>query len=66
MKLNSAIFSHELNGLSFCKNKCQEKSVSVKIAAKTWMFECFQRPFTFSHLVLVKFTKKQIMIVKTR
>ena len=48
------------------KNKCQEKGVSVKTAAKHLMFECLMRPVTFSHPILVKFTKNQIIILKTK
>ena len=54
-----------LNGLPFCKNKCKEKSISVKIVAKISIFECLQRPVTFSHPVLEKFPRKQITILKT-
>ena len=72
MKLDLANFSPELqkktivNGLPFCKNKYQEKSVSDKIAAKTLMYEYLQRRVIFSPPVLVKLTKKQIIILKTR
>ena len=37
-----------MNGLPFSMNKCEEKRVSVKIAAKTSMFERLQRLVTFS------------------
>ena len=39
-----------MNGLPFYMNKCEEKCVSVKIAAKTSMFECLQRLVTFSQI----------------
>ena len=37
----------------------------VKLWQNNLMFVCLQRLVTFSHPVLVKFTKKQIIILKT-
>ena len=62
-----------VNGLSFFvrknatnkKKKKKKKMFMVKLWQKNLMFVCLQRLVTFSHPVLVKFTKKQIIILKT-